>query len=75
MDYLKISDEKAKAATGKDWRQWFSTLDNLRAKKLGHTATARRLREKYRLSNWWPQVVTIRYEKERGYWVRHSSSS
>jgi hypothetical protein len=72
MDYLKISDEKVKTATRKEWRQWFSILDKWKAEEHGHTATAKHLREKHRLSDWWAQVVTIRYEKERGYWVRHS---
>jgi hypothetical protein len=66
MDYLKISDDKVKTATGKDWNRWFSILDKWQAKEHGHTATAKHLREKYRLSDWWAQIVTIRDEKERG---------
>lgn len=71
MDYLKIKDEVVKRKTGKSWEQWFMILDKMKAKQLGHTATAKQLREKYKLSSWWSQVVTARYEKEKGYWVRH----
>ncbi|MCH7760228.1 hypothetical protein IIA15_02345 [candidate division TA06 bacterium] len=35
-------------------------------KEKGHTLTARYLGEKYGLSGWWAQAVTIRYEWERG---------
>ena len=71
MDYLKISEEKVKSAMGKTWKQWADILDDSNAKKAGHTATAKYLRETYELSGWWSQVVTARYEKEKGYWVRH----
>lgn len=68
MDYFKISTEKVKMRTGKDWGEWFGILDQLGAKEKGHKATAKHLSEKYHLSGWWSQVVTIRYEKEKGYW-------
>lgn len=73
MDYLKISDEKVTAKTGKGWPEWFQILDSLKAKKLGHTLTAKRLGTIYHLNGWWSQVVTVRYEKEKGYWVRHGA--
>lgn len=71
MDYSKISDEKLKIKTGKVWKEWTKVLDTMKAKDIGHTETANKLSTKYRLSGWWAQFVTIRYEKERGYWVRH----
>lgn len=71
MDYFKISDEKVKEKTGRTWKEWFKILDELKAKDIGHAATAKKLLRDYRLSGWWAQVVTIRYEKEKGYWVRH----
>lgn len=70
MRELTISDEAVKKATGKTWKQWFTVLNKLGARKLGHTQTARYLRTKRNLSAWWSQTVTIRYEKEKGYWVR-----
>lgn len=70
MNYLEISNEKAKERTGKSWPEWFRVLDTWNAKKHGHKETAKRLTEKFKLGSWWAQVVTIRYEKERGYWVK-----
>lgn len=70
MDYLKISEDKVKMRTGRNWREWFIILDKWEAGDKGHKATARYLGEKYHLSGWWSQVVTIRYEKEKGYWKR-----
>ncbi len=70
MDVLKVSDEKVKAATKKTWKQWSAILTKEKAKKLGHTETAKLLVKKYKLSGWWAQTVTVRYEKEKGYWVR-----
>lgn len=71
MDYLKISNEKAMEKTGKTWKDWFKILDKMKAKTIGHTETAKKLSRDYHLGGWWAQVVTIRYEKEKGYWVRH----
>lgn len=62
----RISDEVVKARTGKSSKRWYSILDKWGMKKKGHTLTARHLREKYRVSPWWAQVITIRYEWERG---------
>jgi hypothetical protein len=64
--YRKMSDEAVKTRTGKDWKGWLTVLDKFDAQKKGHTQTAKYLREKQGLSNWWSQAVTIRYEWERG---------
>lgn len=75
MKELKISDEAVEKATGKTWKQWFVILDKIGARELGHLQTARHLRTELRLSPWWAQTVTIRYEKEKGYWVRSGKIS
>lgn len=75
MDYLKISDEKVIEKTGRAWKKWFKILDKMKAETIGHAKTAKKLTTDYQLSGWWAQVVTIRYEKERGYWVRHAGST
>lgn len=64
--YRQMSDEAVKAKTGKDWKAWITLLDKFEAKEKGHTLSAKYLREKQGLSNWWSQAVTIRYEWERG---------
>lgn len=71
MDYLKITDQVVEKKTDKKWTEWFKVLDKMKAQSLGHTETARRLHQDHKLSPWWSQVVTVRYEKEKGYWVRH----
>jgi len=64
--FQKIGDEAVRAKTNKVWQDWFEILDKYGAQKEGHTQAAKYLREKHRLSNWWAQAVTIRYEWERG---------
>jgi hypothetical protein len=64
--FQKIGDEAVRAKTDKVWQDWFEILDKYGARKQGHMQSAKYLREKHRLSNWWAQAVTIRYEWERG---------
>jgi hypothetical protein len=61
-----ISDEVVRARTGKPSREWYQILDEWGAREKGHTRTAKHLVERYGLSGWWSQCVTIRYEWERG---------
>jgi uncharacterized protein YndB with AHSA1/START domain len=61
-----ISDQAVKARTGRTWRQWTSLLDRWGARKKGHPATARWLREHHGVSAWWAQAITVRYEQDRG---------
>lgn len=69
-DKQKISDQAVNEKTGKKWVEWFKVLDKMKAQTLGHTETARKLRQDHKLNPWWSQAVTVRYEKEKGYWVR-----
>jgi hypothetical protein len=64
--FRKMSTDAVKTRTGKDWKAWFTILDKFDLTKKGHTASAKFLREKHGLSNWWSQAVVIRYEWERG---------
>ena len=66
VGFRRISEEAVKAKTGKIWEEWFTILESWGAKEKGHTQSARHLREHYRLSPWWAQAVTIRYEWEMG---------
>jgi hypothetical protein len=65
-NFVKISDEKVKEKTGKRWKQWFKILDGLDVKSNGHRYATKMLGYKHKLSPWWSQAVTIRYEWERG---------
>ena len=60
----KISDESVKKSTGKTWKQWFSILNKAGAKKMEHKTVAKLLHNKYGLSGWWSQTVTVQYEQE-----------
>lgn len=62
----RISDEAVRARTGKGWNEWFKILDKWGASEKGHRLSAKHLLEKYKIGPWWAQVVTIRYEFERG---------
>jgi len=64
--FQRISDDAVRAKTDKVWQDWFSILDKFGLKEKGHTQAAKYLRDKHRLSDWWAQAVTIRYEWERG---------
>lgn len=70
MNFASVSDEKIKIGTGKTWRHWVSVLEKFEAAKQGHRVTAKYLRNDLGLSDWWSQFITIRYEKEKGYWKR-----
>ena len=60
----KISDEAVKKSTGKIWKQWFTLLNKAGAKKMEHKQVAKLLHEKYGISGWWSQMVTVKYEQE-----------
>jgi hypothetical protein len=64
--FAKISDEKVLEKTGKSWKQWFKILDGLDITVNGHRFVAMTLYHEHKLSPWWSQAVTIRYEWERG---------
>jgi hypothetical protein len=61
-----FSDESVTKATGKNWKQWWSALDKWGVKDQGHTATAKHLHERHKVSSWWAQAITARYEWEHG---------
>jgi hypothetical protein len=65
-NFVKISDEAVRARTGKRWSEWFTILDRFKVEEDGHKLAAKYLHEKYKLSPWWSQAVTIHYEWERG---------
>lgn len=67
----RISDEVVQTRTGKDWDRWFRILDRWGAAAKGHKATAKWLHEKHTLSPWWSQMVTVRYERDRGLREKH----
>jgi len=60
-----FSENTIKTKTGRSSKQWFRFLDKWGAHKHGHTNTARFLQKKYKVSDWWAQALTVRYEYAR----------
>ncbi|MBV9419688.1 MAG: hypothetical protein JO348_07935 [Alphaproteobacteria bacterium] len=61
-----ISDEKVKAATGRNWMGWFVILNRANANARPHKEVATLLKEKYGVPPWWSQMITVEYERARG---------
>jgi hypothetical protein len=61
-----ISDEKVKAATGRNWMGWFVILNLMDAASKPHKEVAKELKEKYGAPSWWAQMITVEYERARG---------
>lgn len=58
-----MSDDAVNQATGKTWPQWFTILNKAGAKKMDHPAIAKLLSKKYKVPDWWCQMVTVGYEQ------------
>ena len=61
-----IGDEKAKAATGRNWMGWFVILNRANANAMPHKDIAKLLAEKYGVPSWWRQMIAVEYERARG---------
>jgi len=59
-----ISDETVELKTRKRSAEWYKVIDKLGV--TDHTQIAKILRSEYKLSPWWAQIVTNRYEWKRG---------
>lgn len=69
-----ISDEAVRAATGKEWDDWFSILDAAGAETMNHREIVAYLNQNYQMSMWWEQMVTVSYEQARGLRQKHQKS-
>src|SRR5262245_22933977 len=68
-DYEKLAgmkDATVKAKTGCTWDRWVKALDHSGAKTMTHTAIAELVFEKWKVSGWWAQMITVGYERIRG---------
>ena len=72
--YGGISTAAVKKATGKTWAQWLALLDKAGAKKLSHKDIALLLHQKFKVPDWWCQMVTVGYEQARGLRVKHQKA-
>ena len=68
-DYAKVagmSDAAVEKATGCSWKLWIQALDCSKAFEMKHRDIAKYILEKYDISGWWAQTVTVGYERIRG---------
>lgn len=62
----RISGEKLREKTGRDWPGWFETLNHWGAERRSHAEIARWLTAEHGIGSWWAQTVTVGYEQARG---------
>ena len=62
----KFSDSVFKAKTGKTPKEWNAVLNRFGARRKGHTAAAKFIREKFKQSGWWAQTIVVRWEYDNG---------
>ena len=68
-DYAKLAgraDATIKARTGCTWERWVKALDHVKADTWSHGEIAKYVHEKYKVSGWWAQSVTVGYERIKG---------
>jgi hypothetical protein len=68
-DYAALagrSDAAVKAATGCTWERWVKALDRAGARDWPHPTIAKHVRDKYKVTSWWAQTVTVGYERIKG---------
>ncbi len=61
-----VSDDAAKAKTGKKWEEWFQMLDKAGARMMDHREIAHYVSSNCGLTPWWSQLLTVGYEQDRG---------
>jgi hypothetical protein len=68
-----ISDASVEKATGKPSDHWFKVLDAFAKKQSGHDHknAAAFLHAEHGVPEWWCQMVTVLYERERGHRATH----
>ncbi len=68
-DYAELagmSDGAAQKATGVNWKEWTERLDRLGAHEMAHPDIAKLVGERWDVSAWWSQSVTVGYERIKG---------
>ena len=68
-DYAKLagrSDAILKEKTGCTWERWVKALDRSKAYTWPHRDIAKHVQERYKVSGWWAQTVTVGYERIKG---------
>ena len=61
-----VGSEAVLKATGRAWEEWLKVLDRAGAKAMPHKDIALMLSRKFKVPDWWSQMVTVGYEQARG---------
>src|SRR5690349_10074686 len=61
-----MSDTALKAKTGCTWERWVKALDRVEAHTWPHRKIAEYVNAKYKVPDWWAQMVTVGYERIKG---------
>jgi hypothetical protein len=61
-----VGSEAVSRATGRAWDEWLRVLDRAGAKAMPHKEIALLLSRKFKVPDWWSQMVTVGYEQARG---------
>jgi hypothetical protein len=61
-----VGSEAVARATGRAWDEWLRVLDRAGARAMPHKEIALLLSRKFRVPDWWSQMVTVGYEQARG---------
>lgn len=68
------SDDRVKAATGREWDEWFSILDRWGGQERRHSETAAFIAGEYGVPGWWAQSITVWYQRARGLRLKHQQA-
>ena len=60
---MPFSDVALKEATGKDWAEWKTSLEEWGAAEKSHLEIAKYLSDDLGLNGWWAQGITVGYER------------
>ncbi|HMA41245.1 MAG TPA: hypothetical protein VKP10_14315 [Gemmatimonadales bacterium] len=61
-----LSDAAIKAKTGCTWERWVKALDYRKAYEWPHREIAEYVQQKFKVPDWWCQMVTVGYERIKG---------
>lgn len=69
-----MSSAAVEKGSGKGWAAWLKALDAAGCKALSHKDIAALVHERFGVSSWWSQMVTVGYEQARGLRVKHQKA-
>lgn len=71
----QIGNDAVLARTGRSWEDWFKILDKAGPRIKNHKERAAYLHNDQKVSEWWCQMIAVRYEQERNLREVHQTAS